>query len=366
MPAKFSETEESMMRHAIEAAMMGLGETFPNPSVGAVIAHGSEIVGVGFHRKAGLPHAEVEAIKSAGGRTKGADLFVTLEPCDHFGRTPPCTDAIIRSGIRRVFISTLDPNPLVNGRGMRKLRKSGLDVKVGLLADEAKDINYAYFKFMTYRKPFVTLKVAQTVDGMIATGRGQSKWITSPQARAFARKLRSEAQAIIVGASTVREDDPMLLPSPRRKANWIRCVLTTDLNIPAESRLVKTCRQYKTIAYYVEASGKRVTKLIDSGMVLKRVARGEDGVDLGEVIEDLASKGIMHVIVEGGARVFSSFLSGGFFDRLVVLIAPMIMGGAGLPGFVDFEVSDIKDCPRLRVKSIKEVARDIMIDLWRG
>ena len=354
-----------MMLRAIEAARMGIGKTFPNPAVGAVVALGDEIVGVGFHRKAGLPHAEVEAIKSAGERACGADLFVTLEPCDHYGRTPPCTDAIIKSGIRRVFVATLDPNPLVNGRGVRRLKASGLDVRIGLLASEARQLNYAYFKFMKSGKPFITLKVAQTIDGMVATGKGQSKWITSPQARAIAKRLRSEAQAIIVGANTVREDDPMLLPSPRRKENWMRCVLTTDLNIPTGSRLVRTSRQYKTIAYYVAAPRKRIDRLIELGMVLKKVDGWRGGADVAKVIDDLASQGIMHVVVEGGARVFSSFIANGFVDRLVVFVAPMVMGGAGVPCFVDFKVGDLKNCPRLKLKQVERVGRDIMIDLWR-
>ncbi len=365
MATKFSKREELMMLRAIEAARMGIGKTFPNPAVGAVIARGDEIVGVGFHRKAGLPHAEVEAIKSAGEKACGADLFVTLEPCDHFGRTPPCTDAIIESGIRRVFVATLDPNPLVNGRGVKRLKASGLDVRVGLLAHEASQVNYAYFKFMKSGKPFITLKVAQTLDGMVATGKGQSKWITSPQARAFAKRLRSEAQAIIVGANTLREDDPMLLPSPKRKENWTRCVLTTDLSIPIESRLVKTSRQFRTIAYYVAAPRKKIDRLIESGLVLRKVEGCGDGADIEKVIDDLASQGIMHVVVEGGAKVFSSFIANGFFDRLVVFVAPMVMGGAGIPCFVEFKVGDLNNCPKLKIKRVERVGRDIMIDLWR-
>lgn len=353
------------MRHAIQAARMGIGKTFPNPSVGAVVARDGKIIAVGFHRKAGLPHAEIEAIRLAGKKAKGADLFVTLEPCDHFGKTPPCTDAIIQAGIRRVLVATLDPNPMVNGRGIRKLRRSGIQVKVGLLSKEAQELNYAYFKFMREGKPFITLKVAQTIDGMVAGASGQSKWITSQEARGFARRLRSEAQAIIVGASTIRNDDPMLLPSPRRKTNWMRCVVTTDLDIPLTSRLVRSSKQYKTVAYYVDAPNRRISKLSRSGVILKRVERGQGGVSIEKVIEDLASQGVMHVFVEGGAKVFSSFIRSGLCDRLVVFVAPKVIGGSGISAFAAFETFDLKNAPGFKIKHFERIGGDIMIDLWR-
>jgi len=357
-----------MMKAAIEVATLGKGKTYPNPAVGAIIARGSRIVGKGYHRRAGLPHAEVEALGEAGSQARGADLYVTLEPCDHHGRTPPCTEAIIRSGIRRVFVATLDPNPLVNGRGIRRLRRAGLEVHVGLLADEARSLNQAYFTFMRQGRPFISLKVAQTIDGMIATRSGESKWVTSRIARAAARHLRYEAQALLVGINTVIKDDPLLLPVPRRKTGYLRCILDSHLKLPVASRIATTSNSYPAVVYCVDGSRRKRHELQRAGVEVKVVSPWKDGrVDIHKVVEDLASRQIMHLLVEGGASTLSSFLREGLFDRLLIFLAPKIMGGRlGLPSFAELPLKDFAECYQLRFTRVEMVGTDMMVELVRG
>jgi diaminohydroxyphosphoribosylaminopyrimidine deaminase/5-amino-6-(5-phosphoribosylamino)uracil reductase len=236
------------MAEALRLAERARGRTYPNPAVGAVIVKGPRVVGRGFHRKWGMPHAEVVAIEEAGRRARGADLYVTLEPCNHYGRTPPCTEAILKSGISRVFLAVLDPNPLVRGRGARFLRSAGVEVKAGLLRRPARKLNESYFRFMETGRPFVTLKVAETLDGKIATAGGVSKWITSPGSRAQVKAMRRRAQAILVGVNTVVRDNPTLLPYPRTGGRYLRCVLDTGLRIPLESNLVRTAASLLNMA----------------------------------------------------------------------------------------------------------------------
>jgi len=356
-----------MMRAAIEMANLGKGKTHPNPAVGAVIARGARVVAKGYHRRAGLPHAEIEALKSAGGRARGADLYVTLEPCNHYGKTPPCTEAIISSGIRRVFVATRDPNPLVNGKGIRHLRRVGIEVRVGLLAEEAMAVNETYFTYMRRGSPFVTLKIAQTIDGMIGVKSGESKWITSHSARAMARRLRSEAQALLVGIGTVLMDDPLLLPIPRRKSHYLRCILDSHLRLPLNSRIVRSAESYQTVVYCVNAPTVKRKRLERAGVVVKVVGHTGDGrVDINDVIGDLASQQVMHLIVEGGASTLSSFLKLQLFDRLILFVAPKIIGSLnGLNSFAELMVGDLERCYRVRFTDIRRIGGDIMIEVRR-
>ncbi|MDW8097261.1 MAG: bifunctional diaminohydroxyphosphoribosylaminopyrimidine deaminase/5-amino-6-(5-phosphoribosylamino)uracil reductase RibD, partial [Aquificaceae bacterium] len=198
------------MRRALELALQRKGLTHPNPTVGCVVVKDGRIVGEGYHERAGMPHAEVVALQRAGEKARGATLYVTLEPCTHFGRTPPCTDAILKAGVKRVFVATLDPNPLVSGAGVERLRRAGLEVSVGLLQEEARRINEDFFTYISLKRPYITLKWAQSVDGTLATHAGHSKWISSEESRAFAHRLRAEATAVLVGINTALRDDPEL------------------------------------------------------------------------------------------------------------------------------------------------------------
>ena len=354
------------MSAALGEAEKGRGRTYPNPAVGAVIARGRRVVGTGFHRRWGLPHAEVEAIRSAGRLARGADLYVTLEPCCHHGRTPPCTDAIVESGLRRVVVSTIDPNPMVRGRGVRRLRKAGIKVEVGLEAEAARKLNEAYHKFMTDGRPFVTLKVGQTLDGKIAMRDGRSRWITSAPARRMGRRMRAEAQAIMVGVGTVIKDDPALLPIPRRKRNYHRCVLDTRLKTPPWSNIVRTAGDVPTIVYCCRDSAKARGRLESEGVIVRRVRSSrKGGVDLEAVLKDLASVGVMHVFVEGGSHVASSFVRSGLVDRLAAFVAPKLVGDRdGLGSFVNLDVKGLATCYRFGLDQVLRVGPDVVLILY--
>ncbi len=385
----WKEWQRDLMKVALSEAAMGKGRTHPNPAVGAVIARDKRIIGKGHHRRPGLAHAEVEALGDAAYRVRGADLYATLEPCCHWGKTAPCTEAIIKSGIRRVFVAIRDPNPIVRGRGIRELRQAGLEVMVGLEADAAGKINESYVKFMSQGVPFVTLKLAQTLDGKIATRKGESRWITGAASRRSARRLRAEAQAILVGASTVVKDNPGLLPSPRRK-EYLRCVLDSGLRIPAGSDIVRTADRYPTLVYHCRGSEKRVARLEARGVTVVRVRAGRHGrtggggrvggggsaggegraggrgrVDIRGVLDDLASRGVMHLFVEGGGVVASSFLERGLVDKLVLFVAPRVIGDPnGLGAFSEVDVSAIRKSHGFKIDEIERVDPDLMMTLY--
>jgi diaminohydroxyphosphoribosylaminopyrimidine deaminase/5-amino-6-(5-phosphoribosylamino)uracil reductase len=356
--------QKHLMLEALAEAVRGRGRTFPNPAVGAVVARGRRIVGRGFHKRWGRPHAEVEALKDAGPRSKGADLYVTLEPCSHTGRTPPCTDAIIGSGIRRVIVPGMDPNPLVRGRGLGALRRAGLDVVVGPCAREARKINEAYFHFMRTGRPFVTLKTAQTLDGRIATRRGESRWVTSSPSRKLGRRMRAEAQAIVVGVNTVRNDDPELLPVPRRDT-YYRCILDTRLSIPLGSKVIKTATRHPTIVYYADAPRARVSRLEARGVRARKISKDGSLVSLEAAVADLGSLGVMHALVEGGGKVASSFLRAGLVDKLVAFTAPKVLGDVnGLGAFSDLRIKDLDASIKFRIDEVSRVGHDVLMTLY--
>jgi diaminohydroxyphosphoribosylaminopyrimidine deaminase/5-amino-6-(5-phosphoribosylamino)uracil reductase len=356
--------ERRLMLEAIAEAEKGRGRTFPNPAVGAVVAHGDRIVGRGFHSRWGRPHAEVEALTDAGSGSRGADLYVTLEPCSHWGRTPPCTDAIIASGIRRVVAASVDPNPVVKGKGIRALRRAGIEVIVGPGAREARRLNQAYFKFMKMGLPFVTVKIAQTLDGKIATRGGEARWVTSAASRRLARRMRGMAQAILVGVNTVRNDDPELLPVPGRRP-YYRCVLDSRLSIPPSSILVRTACRHPTVLFCADPPAARVRKLEAAGVVVRRVEKAPDGfLRLDRVLSDLAGLGVMHLFVEGGGTVTSSFLRAGLVDRLAVFVAPKILGDRnGLGSFHNLDVKRLRNCYAFKIDDVVRSGEDILMML---
>lgn len=356
--------DEALMAEALRLAERARGLTYPNPAVGAVIVKGNRVVGRGYHRRWGAPHAEVVALKQAGKRAGGGELYVTLEPCCHYGRTPPCTDAIVKAGIRRVYVATLDPNPLVRGKGARILRKAGIEVSTGLLGGAARKLNESYMKFMRTGRPFVTVKVAQTLDGRIASADGDSKWITSAASRAQVKAMRKRSQAILVGAGTVIRDDPMLLPAPGSRERYLRCVLDTGLSIPLSSRLVKTAARHKTIVYFNHDKKKRLQQLEKYKVIGVKIGPASSpSVRIDGVLEHLGRLGVHDLIVEGGANVFTSFVREGHADRVVIFMAPSIMGGEGtLSSFLDVGTRDVGGI-RFRVDSVSRISRDVVVAL---
>jgi len=322
--------QAAFMRRALQLAARGRGYVEPNPLVGCVIVRDGKAIGQGYHRRFGGPHAEVEALRRCRGSLRCATVYVTLEPCCHFGKTPPCTDALIAAGVGRVVVAMRDPGPAVAGRGLRKLRAAGIAVETGLLADEAAALNSPYLKRVRCGRPWVILKWAQSLDGKIATHAGDSKWISDPRARAHAHRIRGRMDAIIVGLNTVLSDDPQLtcrLGRVRRVAT--RIVLDSRLRTPPAARLVRSARRKPTwIVCATNAPRGRAETLEAAGCVVRRVARDREGLSLPAVLDLLGSDGMTNVLVEGGGRLLGGFIDRRLADELCVYVAPLLIGGS--------------------------------------
>ena len=313
------------MAEALNLAARGRGRVSPNPVVGAVLVKGGRVVGRGWHRRFGGPHAEVEAIADAGRRATGATLYVTMEPCCYHGKTPACTSAVRLAGIKRVVAATLDPNPRVNGRGMRSLRMCGIRTSVGLLGNEARRLNEAYFTSVRKRRPFVILKVAATLDGMIADAKGRSKWITGPQAREFGHGLRFCADALVVGVKTVIADDPLLTCRVRPLRQLIRVILDSGLNTPPRCRMLE--EPGPVLVFTSSDNAARAERLWARGVEVLRVGQQKDGLlRWADVMAALHRRQLQTVLIEGGATVASSALEAGVVDKVYVFQSPKILG----------------------------------------
>ncbi|NPA32602.1 MAG: bifunctional diaminohydroxyphosphoribosylaminopyrimidine deaminase/5-amino-6-(5-phosphoribosylamino)uracil reductase RibD [Aquificae bacterium] len=344
--------DEEFMKRALELAKSRKGYTHPNPTVGAIVVKEGKVVSEGVHERAGSPHAEVVAIERAGQKARGATLYVTLEPCSHWGRTPPCTDLIIRSGISRVVVATTDPNPLVSGKGIKKLKESGIEVEVGVLEEEAKELNEDFFTYITQKRPYVTLKWAQSADGKLATLSGSSKWLTSPESRKRAHELRREASAVLVGVNTVIRDDPLLtvrlVPSERQP---VRIVIDPSLRIPLDAKLV---RNKEAPTWVITKEGGKKKKELEKLGVEVFVL---DDLSVKNILKVLYEKEIMHLLVEGGARTLSHFLKEGIFDRVCVFTAPKLMGeGLSVGGRKPGDVSELLE---LKLRRLERIGDDI-------
>jgi diaminohydroxyphosphoribosylaminopyrimidine deaminase / 5-amino-6-(5-phosphoribosylamino)uracil reductase len=366
------ETAERFMRRALELAERGRGLTSPNPMVGAVVVtSGGEIVGEGFHTRAGGPHAEIEALRAAGARARGATLYVTLEPCSHQGRTPPCARAVIAAGIVRVVAAVSDPNPFVSGGGLDELRGVGIEVVTGVGAADAERQNRVFLTAMRERRPHVTLKAGMTLDGKIADLHGVSRWITGDAARRQAHRLRSESDAIVVGIGTVLRDDPELTvrlgqPWPREP---LRVVLDTAARTPVGARLICAGRpSCAVIAVGAEAPEKRVRELAAAGATVVSCGTRDGRVDLGALLADLFAREVRAVLVEGGGEVHGAFLDAGLVDRVTMFAAPLLMGGRGAPPVVGGAGRELKNAVRLGGFKVTPLGDDLLIeaDVVRG
>jgi diaminohydroxyphosphoribosylaminopyrimidine deaminase/5-amino-6-(5-phosphoribosylamino)uracil reductase len=322
-----AEDDRRFMRRALVLAARAEGETNPNPMVGCLIVRAGRIVGEGYHRRAGGPHAEVFALESAGRRARGATMYVTLEPCSVEGRTPPCAPHVREVGIRRVVVATRDPNPRVNGRGLALLRRAGATVEVGLMQAEAEHLNRRFFVAMRRRRPFVLLKAAMTLDGRIATAGGESKWITTAEQRAHARRQRRAYDALLVGIGTVLADDPMLLPEPPVARPFLRVVLDSTLRLPVESRLVRSARR-SPVVVFCRADDPRRRRLLEArGVRVFRVRSRDGAVSLRAALRALWALGVLSVMVEGGSEVLGRFLHERLVDEVALYRAPLLLGG---------------------------------------
>jgi diaminohydroxyphosphoribosylaminopyrimidine deaminase / 5-amino-6-(5-phosphoribosylamino)uracil reductase len=315
------------MSVALELATRALGETNPNPMVGCVLVKNGRVVGSGHHRRAGGPHAETMALRAAGRRAIGSTLYVNLEPCSHWGRTPPCASAVAEAGVRRVVAALRDPNPLVAGRGLRLLRRAGVEVRLGVLAPEARRLNDRFLLAARLPRPFVLLKAAMTLDGRIATSSGDSKWITSRLQRQGARRLRRLHDAVAVGIGTVLRDDPSLLPARSLRRPFTRVVFDGRLRLPLDSRLVQTAQRCPVVAIYSDAPAGSRSALEARGVTALRAPRTAQGIDLRAALGILRVRGVWSLMVEGGASLLGSFLTSRLFDQVALYRAALLLGG---------------------------------------
>jgi len=355
---------EKWMRLALAEAAKGLGRTSPNPAVGAVVVKNGKVVAKGFHAKAGGPHAEVVALQKAGSLARGADLYTNLEPCTHQGKTPPCTQAILEAGIARVIFASTDPNPLVNGKGHQKLRKAGLDVWPGVLQSEADALNRPFFKWAKTGRPFVSLKVASSLDGFVATGEGDSKWITGTASRQWVHELRDSVDAIVVGVGTVLADNPRLTSRPqgRKGKTPLRVILDTKLRSPLEARVFNSQKQAPTVvAVSRESPAKKAALLRECGVELWELPLRRGRVSLRALLKKLAGRGCLHILVEGGAGVFGSFLEEGLADELLLFLAPKLIGRGGISWSGGLQIRKAAQARPLPISQIKRIGEDLLL-----
>lgn len=360
--------DEQWMHMALQLASKGLGRTSPNPVVGAVIVNNGQVAGTGFHQKAGTPHAEIHALREAGSLAQGATLYVTLEPCCHHGQTPPCTKAIIQAGIGRVVVATLDPNPLVAGKGIQQLRAAGIQVTVGVLEEEARRQNEVFMKYMTAKRPFCALKMAVTLDGKIATAGGDTRWITGPQSRTFTHRLRSRYDAILVGINTVINDDPLLTCrlEERPIQDPVRIILDSKLRISPTARVVNLSSEAPTIIVTTRHHDPEKKSLLERrGVEIIPVDDERGKVNLRSLMEVLAHRNITSVLIEGGAQVAAAFLEANLVDKLYWFMAPKIIGGqAALSSVSGQGRSQLKDAWQFEIHETNRLGDDLLMILY--
>jgi diaminohydroxyphosphoribosylaminopyrimidine deaminase/5-amino-6-(5-phosphoribosylamino)uracil reductase len=354
------------MEHALDLARKGVGLASPNPTVGCVIVKDGAILGEGYHQYALKDHAEIVGLKQAGDRARGATLYVTLEPCNHTGRTGPCTEAIIAAGISRVVAAMEDPNPRTSGTGFGRLRQAGVELQSGLLEAEAQNLNEAFSHWITTRKPFVTLKSALTLDGQLALPKPrkgkQPEWITSEESRAEVHRMRHASDALLTGIGTILADNPLLSERsglPRRR-RLLRVVLDTRLRLSPKSRIVETCDDDLLVFTAALLKTPKARKLQNAGVELIEVKRSRTGLDLSAVLKDLGRRDILSVLLEAGPHLNAAALSAGLANKLVLFYAPKIAGDASVP----FLTPGASAMPPMRVSTTRRFGPDVAIEAY--
>lgn len=357
---------ERFMRLALRLAQKGKGQTSPNPLVGAVVVRNGKVLGRGYHQKAGLRHAEVLALDRAGEAARGASLYVTLEPCCHFGQTPPCVDKILSYGVKKVIFAMYDPNPLNNGKGAQFLRRHGIELISGVLENQARKTNEVFVKHITTQLPFVTVKVAQSLDGKIATAGGDSRWISSPSSREFVHKLRSSADAILVGVNTVLKDDPLLtcrLNASLCKRQPKKVILDSKLRLLPKLKIFSPRSPAQVIIATTKfAPQRRISYFRRKAQVIV-VKDRDQRVDFRDLLKELAKQGITHILIEGGGEVIASALNLKLVDRVVIFVSPKIIGGRDAPTSVEGKgIKKIKAAAKLEDIKFRRLGSELIIE----
>jgi len=357
-------SDEYYMRIALQEAKKGEGRTSPNPCVGAVIVKDDKIISKGYHVKAGLPHAEINAIRNAVVSVVGATIYITLEPCNHTGRTPPCSQAIVESGFKKVVVGMTDPNPAVNGSGIDFLLSKNVEVVSGVLEGECEEINYPFIKHITQGTPWIIMKAGVSLDGRLNYQRGSSGWITGEKSGQQVHKLRDKVDAILVGRSTIEIDNPSLTTRLNKKEpkDPVRVVLDSNLTTPLDSKVYHLDSKAETWVFCADniPSG-RVSSYKDLGVRVFKVGSTSNGLDLKQVMVNLGEQGVCSVLVEGGARLHGAFLKQQLFDYAYLFLAPIFAGDAGVSLVEGYSIIDRITAPSLTEIHYKRLAEDIMI-----
>jgi diaminohydroxyphosphoribosylaminopyrimidine deaminase/5-amino-6-(5-phosphoribosylamino)uracil reductase len=357
----------AFMQRALDLAARARGRTAPNPMVGVVIVKQGRIIGEGYHRRAGLPHAEVEALRACVEDPAGAEIYVTLEPCCHHGRTPPCVEALIRAGIARVIAAVGDPNPRVDGQGFAALRAAGIAVDVGCEAAAARRLNEAYFKAVRTGLPFLVVKAAASLDGKLATSEGHARWITGPEARAWVHRRRNETDALLVGVGTILADDPLLttrLDDPEARSPTT-VILDTHLRTPPTARTLDPALDKRVLVYCGPGVDPERRRDLEArgATVIEAPLDAHGRVDVGHVARSLVEHCLLHVTSEGGAEVNASLFAAGIVDRVDLFLAPRVIGGRDAPTVCDGEgVGRVDQAPRLRFRSVRWLGEDLLVE----
>ena len=355
--------DEKWMKRVLRLAGAGRGRTSPNPLVGAVLVKNGKVVGEGYHARIGEAHAEIVALRQAGEEARGAVLYLNLEPCTHYGRTPPCVPQVIKAGLKRVVIGTKDPNPVVNGKGIETLRKSGLDIKVGVLEKECKRLNEGFCKYILKKEPFVILKVAATLDGKIAARNGASKWISGEASRSYVHKLRDQVDGVLVGIGTVLRDDPLLTARMKRGRNPYRIVLDSRLKIPEEAKVFEHSPSEVILATTGTAPHEKIERLEKRGVRVLIIDSKAGRVDLKSCLSKLGEIGMMNLLVEGGSQVNGSFLDEGLIDKFLLFLSPRWVGDPQALGiFGGRGVLTLKEAIGLKELKTKRIGEDLFIE----
>ncbi len=358
-------TDEEWMKKVLRLAERG--RTSPNPMVGAILVKTGRVVGQGYHVRAGEPHAERLALQQAGGKARRATLYINLEPCTHFGKTPPCAPEVIKAGISRAVIGMEDPNPLVKGKGIQSLKAAGIDVRVGVLEEECRRMNEAFCKYITQREPFVIVKAASTFDGRIATRKGTSRWITGEVSRRFVHRLRDRADGVLVGIGTVLRDDPMLTARIRGGRDPYRIILDSRLRIPERARVLEGSRSRVIVITTTRGSREKAARLEKRGVRVFFVKSRHGRVDVKACLKRLGEAGIMALLVEGGSEVNGAFLDAGAIDKFYQFLAPKWIGDPKAFGiFGGTGIQDLPDAISLREVRVRKMGEDFLLEGYVG